>query len=439
MAFLREISIEGLFGLYDHSIELRRDPPVTFVAGPNGIGKTTLLRLTHALLSGNYRELSKQQFSRLAVSSEAGTLLAEPHVSDDEGTPRYAVVLQLTHPRRQPKEVTIDLIGPRGLHLPSWLEPTGPDLFLDRRTGRVIDTEEVEHLYLSPSAARRRRIHPPEPPDWFIREDWTTDFIETKRLDSLLMKDMRSDRERERDGPARPPIDYYLDEVYSAIRSARLESSRRSQLSDRSFARRMLERSGPRSVNEEKLRERYSGVERIATEVARNGLLAESLDFLPAGRLTPTEKRVMSLFLDDFEAKMEPLQPISAKVNQLREIVDSKFLNKHMAIDPDRGPVFIAEPDGTQLAADALSSGEQHELALVSRLLFSVGKGTTVLVDEPELSLHVSWQHRMLKDLSGIAELVGLSFLLATHSTAIINGRWDLVEELGPLDDRDPA
>jgi predicted ATP-binding protein involved in virulence len=52
MPFLREISITRLFGLYDHDLSLRADPPVTIVAGPNGIGKTTLLALTHAFLTG---------------------------------------------------------------------------------------------------------------------------------------------------------------------------------------------------------------------------------------------------------------------------------------------------------------------------------------------------------------------------------------------------
>jgi hypothetical protein len=293
-----------------------------------------------------------------------------------------------------------------------------------------MDTEEVERRYFAPGA-RTRRL--PGPPDWFVHDEWLTDFIETKRLDSLLMRGREGAAERDVD---RAPIHFYLDAVTTAMREARVESSRISQLRDRSFARRMLDRGGPRSVNEANLRERYSSVETQAAELTLAGLLAESLDILPARKLTPTEKRVMRLFLDDFEAKMVPLGPTAARVLQLKEIVDSKFLNKHVNFDPRQGPVFIAEPDNSVINADSLSSGEQHELALVSRLLFSVQSRTTVLIDEPELSLHVSWQHRMLGDLTRIAELVGLSFVLATHSTAIINGRWDLVEELGPLDDK---
>src|SRR4051794_274879 len=85
---LREISIEGLFGLYDHTVELHQDPPLTIVAGPNGIGKTTLLRLCTALLGAAYRELTRQQFTRLCVRSADGTRLEamplDPHDAESE-------------------------------------------------------------------------------------------------------------------------------------------------------------------------------------------------------------------------------------------------------------------------------------------------------------------------------------------------------------------
>jgi len=63
---------------------------------------------------------------------------------------------------------------------------------------------------------------------------------------------------------------------------------------------------------------------------------------------------------------------------------------------------------------------------LAFELLFRAQKGTMILIDEPELSLHVSWQHKFLDDLSNISKLVGLDFIVATHSPQIINEHWDL-------------
>lgn len=53
-----------------------------------------------------------------------------------------------------------------------------------------------------------------------------------------------------------------------------------------------------------------------------------------------------------------------------------------------------------------------------------------MLIDEPELSLHVGWQVEFLKDLQEIIELADLDILMATHSPDIIQDRWDLTVEL---------
>ena len=56
-----------------------------------------------------------------------------------------------------------------------------------------------------------------------------------------------------------------------------------------------------------------------------------------------------------------------------------------------------------------------------------------ILIDEPELSLHVAWQVSFLSDLKELTRLVPLDVLIATHSPQIINDRWDLTVQLeGP-------
>ena len=80
-----------------------------------------------------------------------------------------------------------------------------------------------------------------------------------------------------------------------------------------------------------------------------------------------------------------------------------------------------------------LSSGEQHEVVLLFDLLFGTEENSLIMVDEPELSLHVAWQRQMLEDLQEMAELSDFRALLATHSPQIIGKRWDLTIELqGP-------
>lgn len=94
---------------------------------------------------------------------------------------------------------------------------------------------------------------------------------------------------------------------------------------------------------------------------------------------------------------------------------------------------MITAINGTPLPPEKLSSGEQHELVLLYELLFKVESGSLILIDEPELSLHVGWQLEFLRDLQEVSRLAGLDVLVATHSPQIINDRWDLTVQLeGP-------
>lgn len=434
MSFISKISVHGLFGLYDHSIELRARPRVTIIAGPNGVGKTTLLSLTQALLTGRYRDVAKRRFDQLAVSFQDGSEVRASPIVDDEAEEGMARLrLNLTSSSGSADEVVIEIPSVEAeLALPPYVEQRGPETFFDQRMGEIISLEEARHRYGGPRAAPRHLA--PRGPKWSDQEDWKVDFIETKRLDTLIAAEARHRNPRRRDSEV-APIHTYLRAVSRTLESARVESTRTRQRRDRNFVRRLLETKASRAtVNEPRLRERYRTIEQEAETLAKNGLLTDSLDILPEAKLNPTEKRIIKLFLDDFETKLKPLRPVASKVENLRTIIDSKFLNKKIQIDPTSGVVFKSEPSGQTIAPESLSSGEQHQLALISRLLFTEKRGTTVLVDEPELSLHVSWQHEMVEDLIQISRLADISFVLATHSTAIINGRWELVEELGPLE-----
>ncbi len=117
------------------------------------------------------------------------------------------------------------------------------------------------------------------------------------------------------------------------------------------------------------------------------------------------------------------------KMEFFAKIINSRFYNKQMHINDTEGIVFTIS-GGKTLDAKNLSSGEQQILVLLYELLFKVKSDTLILIDEPELSLHVVWQQEFLRDLQDIIRLVGFDVLIATHSPQIIHDRWDLAVEL---------
>ena len=81
-----------------------------------------------------------------------------------------------------------------------------------------------------------------------------------------------------------------------------------------------------------------------------------------------------------------------------------------------------------------LSSGEQQELVMLYKLIFKGEKDTIILIDEPEISLNVSWQREFLDDMKEIVDMNKISLIIATHSPQIINDNWELVDTLGELE-----
>ncbi len=67
-----------------------------------------------------------------------------------------------------------------------------------------------------------------------------------------------------------------------------------------------------------------------------------------------------------------------------------------------------------------LSSGEQQLLTLALKLTAYAGDSTVILIDEPELSLHVSWQRAIPVMLEIVGSLTGCSMVVATHSPVVV-------------------
>lgn len=72
---IAKISVLNLFGMFNHSINLNMGDRITIVHGPNGFGKTILLRMINSLFDSRYSELYDIPFSELEIYFEDGKCL----------------------------------------------------------------------------------------------------------------------------------------------------------------------------------------------------------------------------------------------------------------------------------------------------------------------------------------------------------------------------
>ena len=142
---------------------------------------------------------------------------------------------------------------------------------------------------------------------------------------------------------------------------------------------------------------------------------------------------VLWTYLADTDSKLGTFQDLLGRTNLFLDIVNRRFINKTITADAEKGIKVITDSTGDTLEPSDLSSGEQHELVLFYDLLFNTSPGTLVLIEEPEISLHVAWQQAFLGDIEAVTRLVPVRFVIATHSPQIIHKSWSRTVMLGPV------
>lgn len=109
----------------------------------------------------------------------------------------------------------------------------------------------------------------------------------------------------------------------------------------------------------------------------------------------------------------------------------SKFLGKSYRITMSNGLQFYAEnEERSMLGFSQLSLGEQHIISQIYTMFFSPMPFQLVLVDEPELSFHLMWQMQYLGNIKAVQNMRKCAFLIATHSTQVFEGKFELTTDL---------
>ncbi len=108
----------------------------------------------------------------------------------------------------------------------------------------------------------------------------------------------------------------------------------------------------------------------------------------------------------------------------LRDYINLIFDGLNLKIEFDsrdgEGNIFFKNKNGEKFSIDKLSTGEKTLLSKVLYLYINEIKNKVILIDEPELSLHPSWQNKVLRIYENFANLYNCQIIIATHSPHII-------------------
>ena len=122
---------------------------------------------------------------------------------------------------------------------------------------------------------------------------------------------------------------------------------------------------------------------------------------------------------------------VSIPKKKFQDVVDELFSETNKSIDRKSNEIRFLQGDEI-LCPYQLSSGEKQILVILLTVLVQDDEPYVLFMDEPEVSLHIEWQQRMI---ALIRELnPNVQIVLTTHSPAVVMDGWlDAVTEVSDI------
>lgn len=141
--------------------------------------------------------------------------------------------------------------------------------------------------------------------------------------------------------------------------------------------------------------------------------------------------RIIELLTSGKPENQAKAAEISLPKTHFQNLVDDLFSETGKKILRQSNEIQF-EQDGDILTPYQLSSGEKQMLVILLTVLVQDNQPCTLFMDEPEISLHVEWQQRLISLIRSLNPNVQI--ILTTHSPALImNGWMDAVTEVSDI------
>jgi len=404
---ITEFVVDGLFGGDRISVKFPQqshdpnEPSILILAGRNGTGKTTILRMIAGMLRLDFEEFRKVPFKSAELHLSTGQVVGVVRADDDD----FPLIMSFD-------DMSIALAQSQDF---DYAPEHRAKIDLIRENALPI----LGSLYF--------------------------DFLE---LDRLPLRDRLSTEERRllkaygADPARRPRRPRSLAErVMEFVKDAQLNYSLFFREAQLGFLPQILDRLHENSIppTRDSLISRLQDIRDRHSQTRRFGLVLEQEPLVILERLVasneyqlPQQQALIETYIEMQETRQKSRDLIASRLLNFESIMSDFLLGKSVQIDAKKG-LFITT-GASEISEEQLSSGEYHFLCMMVAALLCQRHGSLIMIDEPELSLHVSWQRKLISALARCAAGASPTFVFATHSLVISSEHSNSVQSLSPLD-----
>lgn len=403
---LESIEILGLFGEYDYRFYFNEI--INIMVAENGFGKTTILNIIVALLTGNYEKIRDYQFDSIKVKLRNGNTVV---VNQDEIS----------------KSINDEHI----LHACKTYLPTKiyRDFIRNYRKDFYLDIEEVYFIL-------KQFMPPREFYKLITINDASDSNKKTNNLHNKLLKIKNSVKQEVIYFPTYRRIEenftqfsstmnymnFGMDDVKKVIDNT-METIKKQTIDDySSMTGKILDDLLMAKIDLNNMNVKDIDKNKVKIIIGRIGsknikMLHKLEEFIQGIYFTENEKFI-NYFLKNLIEIYEKQQEIEQRVTQFINICNKYLVNKEFRYDPVMAEMKIVNLETKkELDIRGLSSGEKQIIALFCKLYLVVDKNIIFIIDEPELSLSITWQENIIKD---IYDSNKISLLIATTHSPFI-------------------
>lgn len=423
---IKKIIIEKLFNQFNYSIELK-DNGVTILTGPNGFGKSTILKSIEALNKGDLFFFEKLEFSRLDFYDVSGLnnlrLRKEKGELKINGIPIDEKILHKNIMEKARRD--------------RYLRRISDDTWIDRRNDNVFKKIDLYEKYYNDYEFTFQIDNEIIENEIDIKDSYNNEIINLIKLMKVVSGDIRYIKEqrlyveknnfRMEEIQLINVIDELPNRFKSIVNEVSNEYSYKANKLDSTYPSRLFETKDGISKQEylNKMSYMKDKFEKLKKYDISDIKIPKGVNFVDE------HAKALKVYFEDFENKYEVFNSLIKKLDMFTEIINSRLKFKEIQISRADGISIIRIDDDKKISLNQLSSGEKQEIILFYELIFNIDHNVHLLIDEPEISLHIEWQLKFLDDLLRISEYKNLNVIVATHSPQIINNHWDIQIDLG--------
>lgn len=458
---IRKFIVKKLFNLYDYSLDFITDSPITIIHGINGVGKTTVLRLISSIIKGDLKTLGSIPFvsativfdnneeicvmkAQENISRYISNILSKPVSKRESGLLKSLKRSQKMIRNDYESEFTVlyyqftDKKGSRSI-IAKFLNENKPFNYQEARelTSNIKDYDEGNDIRELLTNAHKVQ----ESSEKRLKKELETinRKISICSIGANRIFSASSVGEANKNVGFEETIISNANQLKMLISRIRDKKDDISEDLDGSYPTRLLKLYASKDsfqIKESHLLKKWEMLEEKRAPIIQLGLMQEeSLNINSilngSGEYPKEAFPALMLYMQDYIKKLSAYDDVKAKLLLFVDIINNRneFTDKKMIIDPDKG-VSFKSINGTEIPLTLLSSGEKNNFIMFFELIFNCDEGTTILIDEPEISLHVLWQREFIDELLDICEINNLQAIVATHSPIIVGEHTELMIEL---------